>query len=44
VITSHDPRTALAEADLVLGLHAGRPRFLGPPEELDEPTTRELYR
>jgi ABC-type multidrug transport system ATPase subunit len=44
VITSHDPGAALGEADLVLGLHAGRQRFLGPPAELDPATTSELYR
>ncbi|HLJ02014.1 MAG TPA: ABC transporter ATP-binding protein [Solirubrobacteraceae bacterium] len=44
VITSHDPGSALGEADLVLGLHAGRQRFLGAPGELDPQTTSELYR
>ncbi|MEA2146871.1 MAG: heme exporter protein, partial [Solirubrobacteraceae bacterium] len=34
VLTSHEPRAALAEADLVLGLRDGRPGFLGPPEDL----------
>ena len=28
VITSHDPKAALAEADLVLGLRGGRPAFV----------------
>ena len=29
VITSHDPRSALAEADLVLALRGGRAAFVG---------------
>jgi heme exporter protein A len=44
VITSHDPRTALSEADLVLALRNGRPHYLGAPGDLDEATTAELYR
>jgi len=44
VLTSHDPGTALAEADLVLGLRDGRPRFFGPPAELTPDVQRELYR
>jgi heme exporter protein A len=44
VLTSHDPQTALAEADLVLGLRDGRPGFLGPPGELDEAALKGLYR
>jgi heme exporter protein A len=44
VITSHDPRSALAEADLVLALRDGRPCYLGEPGGLDEATTSELYR
>jgi heme exporter protein A len=43
VLTSHDPRAALAEADLVLGLKNGRPRFVGAPGELDERRLAELY-
>jgi heme exporter protein A len=43
VLTSHDPQAALAEADLVLGLRNGRPRFVGPPEGLDAETLAELY-
>ncbi len=43
VLTSHDPQTAIAEADLILGLHSGRPRFVGPPAELDPTTLRQLY-
>jgi heme exporter protein A len=43
VITSHDPQSALAEADLVLGLRGGRAAFVGTPSELDARTLRELY-
>jgi heme exporter protein A len=35
VLTSHDPGAALAEADLVLGLRAGRAAFCGPPGDVD---------
>jgi ABC-type multidrug transport system ATPase subunit len=44
VITSHDPQSALAEADLVLALREGRPAFLGPPAELEPQAVQELYR
>jgi ABC-type multidrug transport system ATPase subunit len=43
VLTSHDPRAALAEADLVLGLKAGRAVFVGPPDGFDERRVGELY-
>ena len=43
VLTSHDPRAALAEADLVLGLREGRAVFLGAPGEVDEARLKELY-
>jgi ABC-type multidrug transport system ATPase subunit len=43
VITTHDPQGALAEADLVLGLKAGRAVFVGAPAELSGATLRELY-
>ncbi len=43
VITTHDPNSALAEADLVLGLRDGRAAFLGPPDELSEAALRALY-
>jgi heme exporter protein A len=43
VITSHDPRAALAEADLVLALKDGRPAFVGEPSKLDQAQLRELY-
>jgi heme exporter protein A len=43
VITSHDPESALAEADVVLGLRGGRPSFIGAPSGLDARALRELY-
>ena len=43
VLTSHDPRAALAEADLVLGLREGRVLFVGAPGEVDEARLKELY-
>ena len=43
VLTSHDPRAALAEADLVLGLRDGRPGYFGAPGELDEAALKGLY-
>ncbi len=43
VLTSHDPRAALAEADLVLALRDGRPAFVGPPAGLAEAEIRRLY-
>jgi ABC-type sulfate/molybdate transport systems ATPase subunit len=43
VLTSHDPREAMAEADLVLGLRDGRMEFAGPVEELDPRQLEELY-
>jgi heme exporter protein A len=43
VLTSHDPRAALAEADLVLALKAGRPVFAGEPAAFDERRLAELY-
>ena len=43
VITSHDPQSALAEADIVLGLKDGRPAFVGPPAELSTHKLKELY-
>jgi heme ABC exporter ATP-binding subunit CcmA len=44
VITSHDPRGGLAEADLALGLRAGRPAVLAPAVELDPAAVAALYR
>jgi heme exporter protein A len=43
VITSHDPRAALAEADVVLGLKDGRPEFVGEPGQLSAEKLTELY-
>jgi heme exporter protein A len=43
VLTSHDPRAALAEADLVLGLKQGRPAFVSEPAQLGEAQLKELY-
>jgi heme exporter protein A len=43
VITSHDPRSALGEADLVLGLKEGRAEFVGEPAALSEALLKELY-
>ena len=43
VLTSHDPQAAVAEADLVLGLKAGRAAFVGPAEKLDAKRLEELY-
>ena len=44
VLISHDPEAGLAEADLVLGLRAGRPVLLAPAVEVSEEDLRELYR
>jgi tungstate transport system ATP-binding protein len=44
VLTSHDPVTGLAEADLVLGLRAGRPALLRPAGEVTVDEIAELYR
>jgi ABC-type multidrug transport system ATPase subunit len=43
VLTSHDPQAALAEADLVLGLRAGRAAFAGRASAVDAGRLRELY-
>jgi heme exporter protein A len=43
VLTSHDPRGALLEADIVLGLRGGRPAFLGEPGQLGSGQLKELY-
>jgi heme exporter protein A len=43
VITSHDPQSALAEADVVLGLRDGRPAFVGEPGQLSAAMLKELY-
>jgi ABC-type multidrug transport system ATPase subunit len=43
VLTSHDPKAALAEADVVLGLKDGAVAYVGPPAALGEAGLRELY-
>ena len=43
VLTSHDPQSALAEADLVLALRNGRVAYAGAPEGLAERRLAELY-
>ncbi|MDE3131048.1 MAG: ABC transporter ATP-binding protein, partial [Acidobacteriota bacterium] len=43
VLTSHDPQSALAEADLVLALAGGRAAYLGRPAGLAPDTLRGLY-
>jgi heme exporter protein A len=44
VITSHDPRAAMAEADLVLGLKAGRAAITAAVGAVSDPQLDELYR
>jgi heme exporter protein A len=44
VICSHDPSGGLAEADVVLGLRAGRPALLRRAAEVDPSEIAELYR
>jgi heme exporter protein A len=44
VISSHDPTGGLAEADLVLGLRAGRPALLRAAADVDRDEIAELYR
>jgi len=44
VVCSHDPQRGLAEADLVLGLRAGRVAFVRPAGEVDSNEIRRLYR
>jgi ABC-type sulfate/molybdate transport systems ATPase subunit len=43
VLTSHDPRSALDDADLVLGLSDGEAAFVQPPGEVTPEQLRELY-
>jgi heme exporter protein A len=43
VLTSHDPRAALAEADLVLALKDGSAAFAGPVDQFDAAMLKELY-
>lgn len=44
VLSSHDPARGLAEADLVLGLRAGRPALQGGAGDIDPAAIWELYR
>jgi hypothetical protein len=44
VIASHDPAGGLAEADVVLGLRAGRAAFVASPSEVDAERVGALYR
>jgi len=44
VISSHDPSGGLSEADLVLGLRAGRPALLREADRVDPGEIAELYR
>jgi ABC-type multidrug transport system ATPase subunit len=44
VICSHDPAGGLAEADLVLGLRAGRPALLRGAADASVAEIAELYR
>jgi heme exporter protein A len=43
VLTSHDPRAALAEADMVLALKDGRPVFVGEPGQFGDDRLAGLY-
>jgi heme exporter protein A len=43
VLTSHDPKAALAEADLVLALKDGRVAYAGEPAGFDDGRLQELY-
>jgi heme exporter protein A len=43
VLTSHDPRAALAEADLVLGLEDGRVAFVSEAGRVDAVALERLY-
>ena len=44
VVTSHDPAGGLAEADLALGLRAGRADLVAPAGDLDAARIGALYR
>jgi heme exporter protein A len=43
VVTSHDPRAALDEADLVLALKDGRAVYFGPPGGFGPERVKDLY-
>jgi heme exporter protein A len=44
VVTSHDPAGGLVEADLALGLRAGRAELLAPADRVQSPEIWALYR
>jgi heme exporter protein A len=44
VVTSHDPAGGLAEADVALGLRAGRPELLGTAAQISPAEIGALYR
>ena len=44
IVTSHDPAGGLAEADLALGLRAGRADLVAPAAEIDAARIGALYR
>jgi heme exporter protein A len=44
VVTSHDPAGGLAEADLALGLRAGRAALVAPAQDVDAAQIGALYR
>ena len=44
IVTSHDPAGGLAEADVALGLRAGRADLLAPAHEIDASRIGALYR
>jgi heme exporter protein A len=44
IVTSHDPAGGLAEADLALGLRAGRAALVAPAREVDVAQIGALYR
>jgi heme exporter protein A len=44
IVTSHDPAGGLAEADLALGLRAGRADLVAPASEVDAARIGALYR
>jgi heme exporter protein A len=44
IVTSHDPAGGLAEADLALGLRAGRADLVAPADEIDTARIGALYR
>ena len=43
VVTSHDPESALNDADVVLALKDGRAAYVGAPAGLDRARVKELY-